>query len=125
MAPKPWTLAAIAIAAFFFVIAISHEVYEATSPSWLSWHLVLRKTYSVIAFTLVGYLFRRALAENGKAAAAGTLIAGVALYSAGIEVGQFLYGVREGLGWNAFDTACGALGGGLALLVPERRSARP
>jgi len=118
MASKPWTLAAIAVAAFFFTIAISNAVYEATSPSWLSWHVVLRKGYSIVAFTIVGYLFRRALAENGKPSPALTLIAGVALYSAGIEVAQFLHGSKEGLGWNAFDTACGGVGGGLAALVP-------
>ncbi len=123
MARKPWTLAAIGVAGFFFVIAISREVYEVTSPSWLAWHVLLRKAYSVVAFTLVGYLFRRALAESGKVPVAGTLIAGVALYSAGIEAGQFLHGAREGLGWNAFDIACGALGGGLAALLPERRAA--
>jgi hypothetical protein len=121
MALKPWTLAAVAVAAFFFVIAISNAVYEMTSPSWLSWHVVLRKAYSIVAFTIVGYLFRRALAENGKAAALGTLVGGVALYSAGIEVAQFLCGSKEGLGWNAFDTVCGGVGGGLAALVPARR----
>jgi hypothetical protein len=124
MPSKPWTLVAVAVATFFFVIAISHEIYEATSPSWLSWHVALRKAYSIVAFTIVGYLFRQALAENGKPSPPVTLIAGVALYSAAIEVAQFLHGSKEGLGWNAVDTACGALGGALSTLVPLNRPAK-
>jgi VanZ family protein len=41
----------------------------------------------------------------------------IALYSAGIEYGQWLHGSKEGLVWNAIDTACGALGGALAVAV--------
>jgi hypothetical protein len=116
---KPWTLAAAVVAAFFFAIALSNAVYEATSPHALSWHVALRKTYSIVAFTLVGYLFRRAVLEYGNEATPTALILAVALYSGAIEVAQFLHGSKEGLGWNAFDVACGAVGGGLAALVPE------
>jgi hypothetical protein len=122
MLAKPWTLAAIAVAAFFFAIALSNAVYDATSPHWFTWHVVLRKFYSIVAFTIVGYLFRRALDENGREAPATGLIVAVALYSAAIEVGQFFHGSKEGLGWNAFDVACGAVGGALAALVPRRIS---
>jgi hypothetical protein len=123
MQSKPWTIAAVVIAVALFALAISHGVYELTSPSWFALHVLVRKIYSVVAFALVGYLWRRAAAENGRSLQAGNLIVGVALYSAGIEVGQFLHGSREGLGWNAFDILCGALGGALAVLVPARRTA--
>jgi hypothetical protein len=122
---KPWSLATLAVAIPLFAVAMSGAIYELTSPHWLSWHVVLRKAYSIGAFMLVGYLLRRALAEWGKRPPAALLPGCIALYSASIEVGQFFAGSREGLGWNAFDTACGALGGALALAlpVPERGSA--
>jgi hypothetical protein len=46
-----------------------------------------------------------------------------AAYSAAIEVGQYLNTAREGLWWNAFDVACGALGGAIAIAL-DRRLAR-
>ena len=113
---KPWTIAASIVASALFVAALSDQFYELTSPSSLSWHVVLRKGYSIVAFTLVGYLGRRALIENGRHAVVLPCIAGVALYSALIEVGQALLGSREGLGWNAIDVACGAAGGFLSVL---------
>jgi hypothetical protein len=110
-----WTIATAVVAAIFFAAAISHAVYELTSPVALSWHVLLRKCYSVAAFSLVGYLLRRALAERGsRANVAATCAIAVAAYSAAIELGQYLHGSHEGLGWNAFDTCCGALGGALA-----------
>jgi hypothetical protein len=119
-----WTIAATLTAAFFYILALNAAVYELTSPSWLSWHVVLRKSYSVVAFALVGYTFRRALVENGyRRRLVLTCVAGVALYSAAIEVGQFLHGSQEGVGWNAFDTLCGAAGGAIATLDLMRRKA--
>ncbi len=110
-----WTTAAAVVAAVFYAAALSHAVYEATSPVELSWHVLLRKLYSVVAFSLLGYLLRRALAEREHHAnVVATCVLGIAAYSAAIEVGQYLYGSHEGLGWNTFDTGCGALGGALA-----------
>ncbi len=120
---KLWTLSAAAAAAAFFALALSNAIYEATSPWSPGWHVVLRKTYSIAAFAVVGYLLRRALNERGHPAGIGICSASVAVYSAAIEVGQALIGSREGLLWNALDVACGALGGVLAcadLLVRRR-----
>jgi hypothetical protein len=120
-----WTIAATLTAAFFYILALDAAVYELTSPSWLSWHVLLRKFYSIVAFALVGYTFRRALVENGyrRQSLVFTCVAGVAMYSAAIEVGQFLRGSQEGLGWNAFDTFCGAAGGAIATFDLMRRKA--
>jgi putative effector of murein hydrolase len=118
---RPWTIALGIVAAVLYALSISNEFYHATSPQWLSWHVALRKTYSVIAFALVAYLLRRALREGGAHRTAAACIAGVAAYSAAIEVGQFLAGSREGPLWNAFDVACGALGGALAHADSLRR----
>ncbi|HMD01771.1 MAG TPA: hypothetical protein VKG44_02285 [Candidatus Baltobacteraceae bacterium] len=114
---KPWTLATLVVGSAMFVLAISNEVYALTSPYALSWHVLLRKAYSVAAFTLVGVLYRRSLEERGRAHVARSTILGLSLYSACIEVAQALLGSREGLAWNAFDIACGTLGGALAPLA--------
>ena len=124
---KRWTIAAIVVATVLFVIANRDDVYLLTSPPGLSWHVLLRKAYSVVAFALVGYLVRRALVENGRPDVTGGCIAGIAAYSALIEVGQYLGGSQEGLGWNVFDVLCGALGGAVAVsdrLLPALRLKR-
>jgi hypothetical protein len=113
---KPWTVAATVVALALLAVAVSHSVYDITSPVWLSWHVVLRKIYSIVAFALVGVCVRKALVENGIGHLVASCICGVGAYSALIEVLQFFYGSHEGLGWNAFDTSCGALGGALATI---------
>ncbi len=124
---KPWTLATTVVAVALFVASLSDEFYQLTSPASLSWHVLLRKGYSIVAFTLVGYLSRRALLESGRTRFVLPCIIGLALYSALIELCQKLLGSSEGLGWNAFDIGCGAVGGSLAvadrlLLLGQRRS---
>ena len=111
---KPWTLATSVVATVLYVAALSDEFYRLTSPPTLSWHVVLRKAYSVVAFAAVAYLARRAFAEHGRPNAAVSCIVLAALYSALIEVGQWLAGSHEGLAWNAADVVCGALGGVVA-----------
>ncbi len=112
---KIWTLLLAVVGAVLFAVALSNEAYEATSPSSFAWHVLLRKTYSVGAFALVGYLLRRALQEHGRNDAFPTCIWGVAAYSAVIEIGQDLTGSHEGFISNAFDVLCGALGGFVAV----------
>ncbi len=113
-------MAAIAVAAVLFVAALSSDLYNATSPPQLSWHVVLRKVYSIVAFTLVGYLFERAAAERGYATRAFAATLAVAVYSGAIEVGQFFAGSHEGLVWNAIDVVCGAVGGAIGTLAMRR-----
>ncbi len=107
-----------------YVLACDNEFYQLTSPPELSWHVLLRKAYSIVAFALVGYLLRRALVENHRPRFVAPCILGIAGYSAVIEVGQFLLGSHEGFAWNCFDTLCGALGGAVAVcdrLLPVPR----
>ena len=121
---KRWTIAAVVTATLMYVVACSDDIYQLTSPPSFEWHILLRKAYSVVAFTLVGYLLRRALVENGRSHVVATCIGGLALYSGLIEVGQFIGGSGEGLVWNAIDVFCGALGGAVAVsdrLVPAFR----
>ncbi len=110
------------LAVAFFALATSREVYLTTSPIGLTWHVALRKAYSIVAFAIVGYAFRRALETSGKRNVALACVVGIALYSAAIEVAQWFHGSNEGFGWNAIDTLCGALGGALA--VADRLASR-
>jgi len=121
---KPWTLAACGIALVLFTLAVSAEVYDLTSPAFLPWHVALRKGYSVVAFSVLGYAVRRAFAEHRMRRAPLLTIVGLTAFSAMIELAQAAGGVREGLAWNALDVACGALGGSVGAALFEITSAR-
>jgi len=113
-----WTIAAVVVALAFLALAISHSVYDLTSPAWLSWHIVLRKAYSIVAFAIVAFFVRMAARERGGTASIAGVALTLAAYSAAIELGQYLHGSREGLSWNAVDVVCGAIGGLVACAVP-------
>ena len=100
-------------------MALSNDVYEATSPAVIPFHVLLRKTYSVGAFALVGFLALRSRLPWPASLPAAALAVG--LYSAAIELGQYLTGVREGLLSNGIDVACGAIGGALGALAARVR----
>jgi hypothetical protein len=120
---KRWTLIACGLAIVFFALALSNAVYEFTSPFALSWHVLLRKFYSIVAFSLVGYAARRAFDEHGISRSPLVAIVALAAYSGLIEIGQALLGSQEGLLWNAVDVVCGALGGLIGdAFVRARRS---
>lgn len=118
--PRPrygWTIVASLVATSLFIAALRNDFYQLTSPFELSWHVALRKIYSVGAFALVTFLARQAAVERGFRPNALATVASGAIFSAAIEIGQFLLGSGEGLLWNAFDIACGALGGSIALIA--------
>ncbi len=123
---KRWTVATIVVACGLFAFAVSRGVYEATSPTSLAWHVALRKTYSIVAFGLIAYCLYHALGEYGVAGgrAFATCVVGLAAFSAAVEIGQVFAGSTEGLGWNAFDVACGGAGGALggAVAAATRRT---
>ena len=76
--------------------------------------IALRKAYSVIAFGIVGFLAAPLLPNASRIRNCALL---VAFFSAIIEVAQKLTGAQEGLASNAFDVACGAVGGLLGALA--------
>ncbi len=76
---------------------------------------MLRKLYSVVAFTVLGFVVDRALPRSRRRALRAALV--VAALSAVVEVAQKARGAHEGLLSNAFDVACGALGGWLAVTL--------
>jgi hypothetical protein len=100
-----WSLFVI-VAVGFFLTALSGDVYNLTSPATLTWHVALRKFYSIVA---------------GASLRTSALV--VAVYSGAIEIGQHLFtDPNEPLGWNIFDVGCGAVGGALAGLIPWVRA---
>jgi hypothetical protein len=107
------------IASAFFAIALSDAVYELTSPAALSWHVLLRKTYSIGAFAIVGALLTWALPARARHPL--RVAAVIAAYSGLIEIGQRLGGGHEGLYWNAIDVICGAIGGYLGARILSRK----
>jgi hypothetical protein len=112
-----------------FYAAISLRVYRHTLPHVLLMHLfgedfnegpfspltLLRKFYSIVAFTLIGFVVDKALPATRRPALRAALI--VAAFSAAIEVVQKLHGASEGPLSEAIDVACGALGGWLAVTI--------
>jgi uncharacterized BrkB/YihY/UPF0761 family membrane protein len=116
-----------------FWAALSHRVYSRTLPGHLLYRIfgeeseggpfavlqtLLRKLYSIIAFTLVGFVVHKALPPSRRPALRAALI--VAVFSAFIEVAQKLNHAQEGLFSNAIDIGCGALGGWLGVAADHR-----
>ncbi|MDQ2817251.1 MAG: hypothetical protein M3T49_03450 [Candidatus Eremiobacteraeota bacterium] len=114
-----WRALTAIVALCLYVIADSDTIYEATSPSALSYHVVLRKSYSVVAFALVGFCFAKARKCDEKPAAPLLTGAVVGAFSLAIEITQAFLGPPEGLGWNAADTAMGFVGGVLGGLAAK------
>jgi hypothetical protein len=115
---KRWTLVAAIVAVGFYVLALSGTVYELTSPSGFSFHVALRKTYSVVAFAIVGFLYAKVVREwRGRVPTLLHTTAAIALYSGLIEVGQHFSGSHESHYSNLFDVACGAAGGALGRIA--------
>lgn len=114
-----WRLLLLACSAVLFAMALSNGVYETTSPAFIPFHVLLRKAYSIVAFALLGYLALRSRLR-WPASLPATVVA-LALYSAAIELGQYLTGVREGLLSNGIDILCGAIGGGVGALAARVR----
>lgn len=129
MRTTAWRAFGIVAAAFFYAISLSGAAYEATSPVALPYHEILRKTYALGAFAILGFALERSrLARLQGVAAAGIVIA---LYSGAIEIGQIVVAhSTETLAEHGFDVASGlaggALGAFLALLLsaPHERARR-
>ena len=106
-----WRAFGLACAAVFYAIALSGPAYQLTSPNALPYHEVLRKTYALGAFAVLGFALQRSRVPRfGGVTAAGIAIA---IYSAAIEIGQTVFGSAETLPEHSFDVASGLIGGAL------------
>jgi hypothetical protein len=104
-----------------FAVAISNAAYEATSPSWLTFHVLLRKAYSVVAFALIGFVLSRTLHASRSLSSVLRIALAVGLYSAFIEFGQWLYsGAHETLAQQSVDVAAGLIGGAIGAALSGR-----
>lgn len=106
-----WWTATVIVAVIMFFIAGSDAVYNATSPAALDVHVLVRKAYSIVAFTVLGALAARASVASGWRTSPLTMGWWVALFSLAIEIDQATNPPYEGLAWNTLDVACGWLGG--------------
>lgn len=119
-----WWAATAIVAAALLLLSLSDTVYELTSPPG-PLQILLRKTYSVGAFALVGYLYARSWQASGRVRGWLYLALSIAGYSALIEIVQAIDQSHEGLAWNAVDVACGFIGGALAGWIYFLTSSRP
>ena len=100
---------------------LRRELHFLGSTFKLSFHVVLRKLYSIVAFGLIALLLQRATGWRGRRV--WWTVGLLSLFSAAIEVAQLsTTDGQEGLGWNLFDVACGAVGGWLGAWSDARLS---
>ena len=119
--PAAWWAAAVVASLVLLVAAVDNGVYEATSPTAWSFHVILRKLYSVVAFAIVGLVVARARQMTGRSASASSIGWTIAGYSAVIEVLQYVLDPPpEGVLSNVIDIACGFLGGAIAAWLAAR-----
>jgi len=105
----------VAAIAFLF-LASSDAIYNVTSPPG-PLQILLRKSYSLVAFALVGYPLSRALEASDNRRSTLFVATAVATYSLVIEIVQAIVGSHEGLVWNAVDVGFGFAGGFLGAAI--------
>ena len=94
--------------AVILVASLNDDVYQATTPSWIPHHVIVRKALSIVAFSIGGYVAAIVFGRRRPILRAAIAIA---LLSAVIEGLQRIDGSTETLLWNGFDVLCGAIGG--------------
>ena len=133
-----FALLAASAATIFLAISVDHGVYAPGAYSvhhelaqhthvanaekrlppvaqrWLSPFRILRKTYSVVAFAILGFLVAPLVRRPFRIRSDVVIVAG---FSGLIEIVQKMAGSTEGYASNAFDILCGALGGLLGALL--------
>lgn len=103
------------VAAIVFLVGTSGEIYVLASPPSLTYHVLLRKAESVVAFAAVALALAWWVGARRRLAV--ILVVALATYSALIEVAQRLEGSRESNWESLLDVACGALGGYIVALA--------
>jgi hypothetical protein len=111
MRTSAWRAFGLICAVVFYAISLSGQAYELTSPAALSYHEVLRKTYAVGAFAVLGFALERSRVPR----LGGVTVAAIAIaiYSLAIEIGQTVLGSTETPAEHGFDVASGLAGGAL------------
>lgn len=138
-ARSTWIVIAILVGLIMGWAALSHHIYHLTTPNglaarvfgkdvasvhhpaWLSLHVALRKLYSIVAFTLVGFVVDKALPPVRRRALRSALLVGA--FSLLVEIAQRLHHSHESTASQIFDVGCGLLGGWCAIALQPARSA--
>ncbi len=89
--------------------AYLHRTFGQNSPTEIVIVTVLRKLYSLIAFTVAGFVADRALPAARRRALRSALIVGA--FSVCVEVVQTVRGSTESIMIHALDVSLGAIGG--------------
>ncbi len=114
--PRVWRAFCCVAAVVLFAISISGPMYDLTSPATMPHHQLVRKTYAVLAFALLGYALERSHLRRVN----GVVAAGIALalYSYAIEIAQIVIDrSTESFAEHSFDVASGLVGGALGAFI--------
>ena len=99
-----------------YAIAVSGPAYDMTTPVTMPQHELVRKTYALLAFALLGFVLERSALRRLHGVIAAAILIGV--YSYAIEIGQILIGhSTETFAEHSFDVASGVAGGALGAFV--------
>ena len=115
---RAWAAAAaVVIVAVAFWAALSHRVYNRTLPvgliehlfgedddAWLSALVVLRKLYSLVAFTLTGFVVHKALPPVRRPALRAALIVAGQVGDLREGVSQAAHSIASGAAFAALET---------------------
>ena len=123
--PAAWWTLAVLFGIVLCIVAVNDTVYEATSPTWLDFHVALRKSYSIVAFAVVGFPIAWARVKTGAPATTRVVGGIVAAYSALIEVLQYFAALAanelpDSIADDLFDVLCGFIGGAIAVWIARR-----
>jgi hypothetical protein len=113
---RAWRIFLVVAAVVLYATAVSGTVYDATSPITMPHHELVRKTYALLAFALLGFVLERSNLRRAH----GILGAGIAVgvYSYAIELGQIVIKhSTETFAEHSFDVASGLAGGALGAFV--------
>ncbi len=113
----PWVFAIAALV--ILAISMSSGIDEAMGQETYTRHILLRKTYSVLAFALLGYVLTW---SHKRTSTIALLLSGLAIgvFSGIIEYVQYVGGGHEPRVWNAADVLMGLFGGLLGSLFYAR-----
>ena len=105
-----WRAALVVGAVALYATALSNGAYQVTSPASVPYHIVLRKTYALGAFALLGFLLEQSEISGLRGISRAAIAVG--LYSTAIEFGQtYISGSLEPMSEHVFDIASGVVGG--------------